>query len=191
MPRNVSFGERIVLLLYKLFNLVTSIIFYGFRVMSIVCWLFVLNNVASMTFGNIWYKLMGSGNFIGNGLLWFMNHVYLKSELAQYIVIFLSTKAFWLALLTSFGIRFARWLYNFARRIEYNHYIRKGYISNSPQVIVQQAPSQDQSLAIANMRAELAEQKLEIERLRNSQTQSQTQPVPQAAVSQEAPVQGS
>ncbi len=52
-------------------------------------------------------------------------------------------------------------------------YVKKGYIDPNPQpqIIVQQAPqtqTQNTELQIANMRAQLAEQQLEIERMKNA-----------------------
>ena len=163
-----NIGEQIRLYLYKFFNVISAIVYYGLRVISVVAWLFVVNNIISAIFGNgnIWYKIAGSRTFFGNVVLWFLNNVYLKSEALQYFCVIMSSKAVWIGLLSSFGIRFGLWLYNFTRRCEYKHYLKMGYISNRPQVIVQNTGGNEAEMA--NMRAQIAEQRLEIERLKNA-----------------------
>ncbi len=179
-PKEVKMkiGERIKLFLYKLLNLLSGIVYYGLRIGSLVCWAFVLNNLVSAVFGNIWYRLAGSPHFYGKAVLWLLNNIYLKSEAIQYFLIFMSSKAVWIAILSSFGIRFGRWLYNLTRIAEYKHYLRMGYISNRPQVIVQNNGASEDAVQIANLRAEIAEQKLEIERLKNAAIQNTSNIVP-------------
>ena len=160
-------GELIRIYLYKFFNFLSATLYYGLRVISVVAWLFVVNNIVSAVFGNIWYKLAGSGSFVGKIILWILNNIYVKSESFQYMLLFISAKAVWIALLASFGIRFGIWFYNKTRIWEYRYYVRKGWLNPQTNVIVQNNMQSNDAVEIANMRAEIAEQKLEIERLKN------------------------
>lgn len=165
----MSKSDKIAVFMYKFFNLISAIVYNGLKIVAIICWAFVLNNTINMIKPGLWYYLAAHSKLI----LWLLNNVYLKYEFIQYFLIFMTQKAFWIATLTTFGLRFGSWLRDKAREAQYNFYVKKGYIDPNPQpqIIVQQAPqtqTQNTELQIANMRAQLAEQQLEIERMKNA-----------------------
>ena len=165
----MSKKDRIDSFFYKFLNLISNVLYRVIQIVAIICWAFVLNNTINMIKPGLWYYLAAHSKLV----LWLLNNVYLKHETVQYFIIFMTQKAFYIATLTTFGARFASWFKDKTLAWQYNFYVKKGLIDPNPkpQIVIQQVPqaqSSNTEVQLANMRAQLAEQQLEIERMKNA-----------------------
>ena len=163
---------------WKFLNIIAYALRIVLIVVSVICWIFVVNNIINRIVPEYIYLLASKDNALGHILLWLINNVYLKHMWTQYVVIFLQAKSFYIAILVSMLVRPVGTFVNFTHRhlVMAANAVKSKYAT---QLMREQAGrnvsanNQQSGQNMAQMQMAYMQTQLENERLKNQLLQNQ------------------